>query len=171
MTGMPRADEIIKLFNMTPLVPEGGYFAETYRAKEKLDENILPNKYEGKRNLSTAILYLITKDSFSKLHRLKSDEIFHFYLGDPVTMLLLHNNGKSELITLGHDISAGQKVQIVVPKNCWQGCMLKDDGEFALMGCTVSPGFESKDYEQGDREALMKKYPPQKDLITKLTNE
>ncbi len=168
---MSGADEIIKLFNMKPLTTEGGYYVETYRAKEKLDETVLPKRYKGKRNFSTAILFLITKDSFSKLHRLKSDEIFHFYLGDPVQMLLLHSNGKSEIVTLGRDISAGQKVQIVVPRNCWQGCILKDGGKFTLMGCTVSPGFEPQDYEQGVREELIKKYPTQKKLIIKLTNK
>jgi hypothetical protein len=158
-------EQIIKLFDMKPLPDEGGYYTETYRAAEKI--NNLPDRYAGARNFSTAILYLITPNSFSKLHRVKSDEIFHFYLGDAVKMLQISETGKAESIILGSDIMAGQKPQVVVNKGVWQGTKLFPDGKFALLGCTVSPGFEFADYETGDKEKLTKQFPAIKNIIEK----
>ena len=163
------AEQIIKLFAMKPLPREGGYYVETFRAAEKIKKAALPVNLSGNRNIATAILYLLTADTFSALHRLKSDEIFHFYLGDPVTMLKLYPDGSTELITLGHDILNGQKIQTLVPKNTWQGAFINGGGQFALMGCTVAPGFDPDDYQQADREELVKLYPARKELITRLT--
>ena len=154
---------------MKPLPYEGGYYVETYRCNEKIAQTVLPPRYAGERNFSTAILYLLTPDTFSTLHKLKSDETFHFYLGDPVTMLQLHSDGSSELVTLGHNILKGQLIQSTVPKNTWQGCCLNEGGRFALMGCTVAPGFESEDFERGKREELLSQYPNQRILILRLT--
>ncbi len=163
------AEQIIQLFSMKPLPQEGGYYVETYRAAEQIKKAALPLGFSGDRNISTAILYLLTADTVSFLHRLKSDEMFHFYLGDPVTTLQLHPNGSTELITLGHDVLNGQKVQVLVPKGVWQGAFVKDDGQFALMGCTVAPGFDFADHEQADRAELLKQYPDRRELIVKLT--
>jgi len=154
---------------MKPLAGEGGYYVQTYRAKEKIHPAALPAGYTGERNFCTAILYLLTPDTFSALHRLSSDEIFHFYLGQPVTMLQLHPDGSSEVIYLGHDITNGRRVQVTVPQGTWQGCCLCEGAKFALMGTTVSPGFEFADYEQADRENLLEQYPRQKELIMRLT--
>lgn len=156
---------------MTPLPAEGGYYVETYRAKEKITQAALSDRFAGERNFSTAILYLLTPDTFSTLHRLKSDEVFHFYLGNPATMLQLHPDGSSELITLGQDILNGQRIQATVPKGTWQGAFLKQGGNFALLGTTMAPGFESNDFELGQREELLKQYPDQKELILKLTQK
>lgn len=157
------AEEIIKLFNMKPLPGEGGHYIETYRASEKISD--LPNRYDGPRNFSTAILYLITPTSFSKLHRVKSDEIFHFYLGDPVEMLKITEDGKIETEILGTDIFNNQKVQAVVNKNTWQGTKLLPGGKFALLGCTVAPGFDFADYQHGDKDTLLRQFPHAKKLI------
>jgi predicted cupin superfamily sugar epimerase len=173
------AERIIKFFGMKPLRQEGGYYVETYRAAEQIKKAALPINLSGDRSIATAILYLLTADTFSLLHRLKSDEIFHFYLGDPVTMLHLHPDGSTELITLGHDILNGQKIQTLVPKNSWQGAFINEScpersrgsGQFALMGCTVAPGFDPDDYQQADRVQLVKQYPSRKDLITRLTRQ
>ncbi len=165
------AEQIIKFFKMQPLPQEGGYYVETYRAAEQIKKAALPPGFSGDRNLISTILYLLTADTVSSLHRLKSDEMFHFYLGDPVTMLQLHPDGRSEIIILGHDILNGQKIQVMVPKGVWQGAFVKDNGRFALMGCTVAPGFNFADYEQADRKDLVKQYPSQKDLITRLTRQ
>ena len=113
---------------MKPLPNEGGFYVETYRAKEKIPKAALPDRSARDRNFSTAILYLLTPDTLSRLHRLKSDEIFHFYLGDPVTMLQLHPDGSTEVIDLGQDILNGQRIQVTVPKNTWQGAFLKQEG-------------------------------------------
>jgi predicted cupin superfamily sugar epimerase len=154
---------------MKPLKGEGGFYAETYRCSERIGEAHLPAGYVGDRSLSSAILYLLTPETFSALHRLKSDEIFHFYLGDPATMLQLHPGGSAEVITLGRDILNGQRVQITVPAGTWQGCFLNPGGRFALMGTTVAPGFEFADFEPADRKTLLKQYPAQKNLILRLT--
>jgi len=166
---MTTAQQIIEFFGMKPLPNEGGFYIETYRCREKLALPHLPARYAGGRNLCTAILYLLTPDTFSALHRVKSDEIFHFYLGDPVTMLQLHPDGSSEVITLGRDIFKGNRVQVIVPNGAWQGCFLDPRGKFALMGTTVCPGFEFADFEPANREQLLEQYPAQRDLITRLT--
>jgi uncharacterized protein len=151
------ASQIIKKFDMKPLPEEGGYFIETYRSS-------------GPGNSSTSILYLITEDNFSKLHKLSADEIYHFYLGDPVIMLNLYENGLSEHIVLGKDILNGEKCQHAVPGNCWQGSFLKEGGVFALLGVTMTPAFQSGQYRPAStyKKELLEKYPGMSDFITKL---
>jgi len=168
---MMTTEQIIDFFGMKPLEDEGGFYIETYRAKEKFEKASLPDRYSGDRNYSTQILYLLPAGQYSRLHRVKSDEVFHFYMGDAVTMLQLFLDGGSKVINLGHDIYAGQQLQVVVPQGTWQGCLLNDGGKFALMGCTVSPGFEFEDYQSGDRDKLLAQYQNQQDLIIKLTDK
>ncbi len=163
------AEEIIKILHLKPLPFEGGFFRETYRSDEIIEKRFLPSRYGSSKPYYTAIYYLITSNTFSYIHRLPTDEIFHFYLGDPVIMLQLHPNGEKEEIIIGNDILNGEIPQILVPKNVWQGCMLKDGGNFALMGTTMSPGFDFSDLEIGKRDELIEKYPQAKDLILKLT--
>jgi uncharacterized protein len=153
--------KIIEKFKMKALPGEGGFFTETYRSGE-----MLPNS----KNLSTSILYMITSDSFSSLHKLPSWEIYHFYLGDPVIMLNLYPEGRYKVISLGNDIFDGEKIQFAVPANTWQGSFLKDDGVFALMGTTMSPGFHFEDYKKATVliEELMKEYPKVSEMIEKL---
>ncbi len=167
---MPTAKQIIKFFDMKPLPDEGGYYVETYRCQEKIDKTMLPKRFASERSIGTTILYLLTLDTFSALHRLACDEMFHFYFGSPVTMLQLHPDSGSEVLTLGHDIFNGQHVQVSVPAGSWQGCFL-NEGEFALMGTTTSPGFEFEDLELGHRKVLLTKYPEQQQLILKLTRD
>ena len=162
-------DEIIQLLGLRPHPEEGGYFTETYRSQEAIPRPALPNRYRSKRSFGTAIYYLLTPDTVSALHKLESDEIFHFYLGDPVSMLQLHPDGSTNVVTLGQDIFAGQQLQVVVPRGTWQGSLLQEGGEFALLGCTVAPGFDYHDYESGDRVDLLKEYPEHEELIVRLT--
>jgi predicted cupin superfamily sugar epimerase len=164
------AEQIIKRFKMQPLRQEGGFFIETYRAAEVLKKGILPADVSGDRNLSSVILYLLTAKTVSLMHRLKYDEMFHFYLGNPVTMLQLHPDGSSEIVTLGHDILSEQKVQVLVPKGTWQGAFIQPGGKFSLMGCSVAPAFDEADFEIGDRETLLVKYPDMRELILHLTH-
>ena len=103
------------------------------------------------------------------MHRLKSDEIFHFYLGDPVEMLQLWADGTGRTLMLGSDLLNGMQPQVIVPKGVWQGARVLKKGRFALFGTTVSPGFEFADYESGQREDLIKSYSQFRDLITVLT--
>jgi len=149
--------------------PEGGYYIQTYKSAESISHTALDPRYPGARATGTAIYYLLEPGTFSELHRLKSDEIFHFYLGDPVEQLQLWPDGSSRLITIGSDLSRGHTPQLVVPKDVWQGARLLAGGSFALLGCTVAPGFEFDDYESGAREPLIRQYPAQRELISSLT--
>lgn len=166
---MLTADEIIKLLGLEPHPAEGGYFRETYRCAESAPAESLPARYGEPRSFSTAIYYLLTPDTCSRMHRVASDEVFHFYLGDPVTMLQLRDDGSSDVIALGPDIAAGERLQLVVPGGVWQGSCLADGGDCALMGTTVAPGFDYADYEDGDRQQLIAAHPEHRDLIESLT--
>ena len=163
------AKQIISFLHLKPHTEEGGYFIETYRSLETIPEEALPDRYKGLRSFSTAIYYLLTPDSFSYIHRLQSDEIFHFYLGDPVEMLQLWPDGSGRVLILGSDLLNGMKPQVVVPRRVWQGARLLPGGRFALLGTTVSPGFEFADYESGQRNELIKSYPQFREWIIALT--
>ena len=164
-------DEIIQLLKLQPLPGEGGMFAESYRSKESIPEGGLPARYSGLRSTGTAIYYLLTddRDSFSALHILKTDEIYHFYLGDPVEMLLLLPDGSSKQIILGQDLVNGQSVQFTVPAGTWQGSHLVEGGRFALMGTTMAPGFDPSDFRLGERSELLSGWPQEAERIRHLT--
>lgn len=168
---MATAEEMIAKLNLQPHPEEGGFFRETYRSKEQFAREQLPARYGDARAHSTAIYYLLTPDTFSALHRLESDEVFHFYAGDPVTMLQLLPDGTGRTVTLGHDILAGHEPQVVVPRNVWQGSFLQDGGVFALLGCTVAPGFDFADYHHGQRDVLTQQFPEYGELISRLTTK
>ena len=165
---MITAEEIISSLHLKPHPEEGGYYVETYRSSESIPQNTLPARYRGMRSYATAIYYLLTPDTFSALHRLQTDEIFHFYLGDPVEMLQLWPDGSGMILLLGTDILGGMQPQVVVPKGVWQGARLLSCGSFALLGTTVSPGFEFSDYETGERDLLIRSYPRFRDQILPL---
>lgn len=166
---MPTAEELIAYLKLQPHPKEGGFFRETYRATENLPAGALPERYGTARAHGTAIYYLLTPTTYSALHRLASDEVFHFYLGDPVRMLQLTPDGQGHTIVLGAQILANQQLQVVVPRGVWQGTRLEPGGCFALLGCTVAPGFDYADYEGAIRQDLLAEYPEWADLITPLT--
>lgn len=157
------ADEIKALLELVPHPIEGGFFRRTYRSAGTVE---LPR---GVRAQGTAIYYLLEAGSFSEMHVLDSDEIFHFYLGDPVEMLQLYPDGRFALLTLGQDLSAGQEVQVVVPAGVWQGTRLLGDGKVALLGCTVTPGFDFADYRNAGYAELVARWPSQAERIRALT--
>jgi hypothetical protein len=168
---MPSAEQIIHDLGLQPH-PEGGYFRETYRSGESIELNALPPRYSGsKRALGTAIYFLLTADTFSCLHRLKTDEVYHFYLGEPVEMLLLRNDGDHRKVKLGSNLAAAEVPQIVVPQGWWQGSRVIAGGAYALLGCTMAPGFDFADYEEGERLSLQKAYPQVSDEIASLTRK
>lgn len=147
-----KAQDIINLLQLKSHPKEKGYFVETYRSDN-----------------CTAIYFLLTAEGFSEMHRLKSDEIFHFYDGDPAELLLLSPDGKGELLKFGRSIDKGERPQIIIPAGCWQGMRTK--GEYTLFGCTVSPGFEYSDYEKARRKELIARYPEFAEKITQLTDQ
>ena len=165
------AEEIIELLNLKTLEIEGGFFRETYRSALTLPGEALPNEYGGPRSSSTCIFYLLSAGDFSAIHKVKSDEIFHFYLGCSVRMLRLYPDGSSDEIILGSKILKGQNPLVIVPGGVWQGCIPENNTGFALMGCTVSPGFDYADFTLGNRYELIKLYPERRELIKKLTKD
>jgi predicted cupin superfamily sugar epimerase len=166
---MLSAQQIIDCLELVPLTIEGGYYRETYRSTLSILERALSHEYDGPRNASTAIYYLLTPETSSAIHRVKSDEVFHFYAGDPVEMLQLLPNGTGRTVIIHNDLAADHEPQLVVPAGIWQGCRLKLGGQWALMGCTVAPGFDYADFELGKRAELLAQYPEHETLITALT--
>jgi predicted cupin superfamily sugar epimerase len=167
----PTAGDLIRHLGLKPLPHEGGFYAETYRAEEVIAADALHPRCGADRVHATAILYLITRESHSALHRLNSDEVYHFCLGDPVQMLNLRPDGTGEAVILGQDLTAGQRPQHAVPRGVWQGCRVLQGGAYALLGTTVAPGFEFDDFEPGDARALAAVYPAFAGLIRNLDIE
>jgi predicted cupin superfamily sugar epimerase len=165
------ADEIKQLLQLEPLRGEGGFLRETYRSRWHVAEEYLPEGMRGSRSIGTAIYFMLTPETFSALHRMPGTEIFHFYLGDPVVMLQLARDGASQTITIGPDLAAGHRPQVVVRGHVWQGSKLVPGGKFALMGTTMAPGFDYKDFELGKRNELMAEYPGVAEMIRQYTRE
>src|SRR4051794_40107934 len=152
------ADDVIRLLQLRPHPVEGGFFRETYRSAATLPASALP-AHRADRSVSTAIYYLLKPGHVSELHVLPGDEVFHFYLGGPVEMLRLRPDGAGEDVTLGSDLAAGEVPQLVVPGGVWQGTRLAGASGFALLGCTVAPGFDYADYRSASRAELTAKWP------------
>ncbi len=165
------AKDIISIFDLSPLPGEGGFYRETHRSSGVMATETLGDEYSGTRVYSTVIYYMVTPGDCSTMHRVTSDEIFCYHLGASAEMLLLYPCGKSEVIELGADVAGGAKPQVIVPGGTWMGCRIKDasEADFSLMSCIVSPGFEFEDFEKGDRDELIGKYPRAAELIKKLT--
>ncbi len=168
---MPSARQIIEALGLRPHPIEGGFFRETYRSAGSIPSAGLPAGYrtESARPFGTAIYYLLTADTFSEMHRLPTEEVFHLYLGGPVRMLQLLPDGGGREVLIGSDILAGQQPQVIVPPGVWQGSRLEPGVEFALLGATMAPGFDYADYEQGRRKDLTEQYPEYAPLIRSLT--
>lgn len=162
-------NQIIQHFNLAPH-PEGGYYQETYRSNGKMQVDVSPDDTSGSRNYSTAIYFLLPQGSKSCLHRIKSDELWHFYLGGPMTLVQISPDGKVEKIILGQDILNGQKLQHVVPAGYWFGGYPNETSNYSFVGCTVSPGFDFEDFQMGEQATLLNLFPEAKEVITRLTN-
>jgi predicted cupin superfamily sugar epimerase len=153
--------------------PEGGYFRETYRSAEAIPPAGLPARFDGARPFATAIYFLVTSDAFSAFHRIRSDEVWHFYAGNPITLAVLDADGKGQLATqsLGRDPARGESLQVVVPAGAWFAAEVASSGVYALVGCTVAPGFDFADFEPGVRATLVERYPQHRGVIERLTRE
>ena len=145
--------------------PEGGYFRETYRAGERIEAEHLPLRYGGPRAFATAIYFLLTGDQVSALHRVRSDEMWHFYTGGTLTLSVIDGEGSLTRLALG----PRGPFQAVVPALAWFGAEVDDRDEYALVGCTVAPGFDFADFELGERAALLRAYPRHRAVIERLT--
>jgi uncharacterized protein len=148
--------------------PEGGFFRESYRSVERVDKNALPTRFHGDRNFSTAIYFLLRSRDKSMFHRIKSDELWHFYDGAPLTVFVLGDDGLSYL-KLGRSVEKNELPQIVIPANVWFAATVNDADSYTLAGCTVSPAFDFEDFELADRDMLVGKFPQHRLLIEFLT--
>jgi predicted cupin superfamily sugar epimerase len=164
------ADEVKKILGLVPHPREGGFYIRTYESGEMVPpSSFVDARYPSSRHTGTAIYYLLEPGTFSEMHRLRSDEIFHFYAGDAVEMLQLHAGGRGEVIHIGNRLDQDERPQVVVARSVWQGSRLAPGGAWALLGCTVSPGFEFEDYETKSRAALCAGWPAYSQLISQLT--
>lgn len=169
---MVTARKLISLLKLEQLPQEGGHFRQTYLCPDRVAGRDLPRRYTTEHSLSSAIYYLLMDKDFSAIHRLQSDELYHFYFGDPVEMLLLYPDGSGELFHLGIDFLAGERPQKLVPHGTWQGSRLIDGGShgFCLMGTTMSPAFDWDGFELGQADELIKKFPAFREEIKRLTD-
>ncbi len=157
-----KARAVIKKFGLEPLEPEGGWWKQTYRPDEEIEKSALPDRYDGPRKIGTSILYLMTRRYFSTLHRMKSDEIWHFHGGNPAEIVTINDEGHLDSFILGVEKGEPQRV---IAKGLWfAGKPMEEDG-YTLMGCTVAPGFEYEDFEMGEREKLTELFPKHKEVI------
>jgi uncharacterized protein len=149
--------------------PEGGFFRESYRSSVVIPESALPANFRGPRSASTAIYFLLAGEEFSALHRLAADEVWHFYAGSPLLVHSINPNGHHSVIRLGHNADAEEQQQCVVPGGHWFGSCLDAPDTYALVGCTVAPGFDFSDFEMARRPDLLTHYPQHSRVIYKLT--
>ncbi len=150
--------------------PEGGHYRETYRCQDIINQDKLLTRYNDSRNASTAIYYLLLGEEFSAFHKLKSDEIFHFYSGSTLIVHTINSQGEYHQYKLGQNPDDNEILQLVIPHGYWFASHVSQPNSYSLIGCTVSPGFNFADFMLGNREELSKLYPHYIDIIKKLTN-
>lgn len=164
---MLTAQELIQQYQLYQH-PEGGWYRETYRSHEAISEDALPERFTGSRAFSTAIYFLLEQGHFSTFHKIKSDECWHFYAGDPLHIYVIQQNGTLDIIQLGNDIYKGQLFQYVIPANCWFASRPAPGSSYCFSGCTVAPGFDFADFEMADAKTLTALYPQHKSIIKEL---
>jgi predicted cupin superfamily sugar epimerase len=163
-----QTDALIKQYGLQPH-PEGGFFAETYRSPGLIPETALPTGFAGARNFSTAIVFLLRENDFSALHRLGQDEVWHFYSGGPLRLIMISPDGKLSETILGQNNAAGELAQAVVPAGHWFGARPATGSGFSFVGCTVAPGFDFADFELGKRSEFLALWPELERIILEFT--
>jgi len=151
--------------------PEGGFYSETYRSDEMLLRSSLDDRYAGSRSISTSIYFLLEGNQFSAFHKIKSDELWHFYDGSAVKLYLISEDGTLEIKVVGININKNELPQITIPKNIWFAAEPIKKENYTLVGCTVAPGFDFNDFELGKRKELLQRFSQHKDLIIRFTRE
>ncbi len=164
---MITAEKIIQEYNLLPH-PEGGYYKQTYISEEIIPSEGLPERFASARHFSTAIYFLLGGNDFSAFHRIKSDELWHFYTGMGLLIYVIHPNGEAEILKLGYDLNNGFSFQQTVKAGCWFASHPVNPIGFSLVGCTVAPGFDFADFEMGDKKDLFKQFPQHEEWISKL---
>jgi hypothetical protein len=161
-------DLLVKTLNLVAH-PEGGYFKEIYRSRDIIPQNALPEGFSGDRAIATAIYFLIEKNNFSALHKIKSDETWHFYYGDTLEVIEIDETGILRSTAIGNNLLQGETFQYTVKANTWFGSRVKSGGNFSLVGCTVAPGFDFNDFELGTKEMLLQLFPNHIKIISEMT--
>ncbi|MES2567694.1 MAG: cupin domain-containing protein [Bacteroidota bacterium] len=161
-------ENIVQELNLLPH-PEGGYYKETYRSELKVSQSCLPADFSGERNIATGIYFLIEKGNFSALHKIKSDETWHFYYGDALEVIEINEKGELTQTKIGPDLRNGEKFQYTVKANTWFGSRVSSKGNFSFVGCTVYPGFDFQDFKLGKKHELILQFPEHSGIITELT--
>jgi len=164
---MQRIHQLIQQYNLQPH-PEGGWYKQTYKSNDQITADALPKRFGANRAFSTAIYFLLEQGNYSAFHRIKSDECWHFYAGDPLLIYIIELNGELKIISLGNDFEKGEAFQYVVPSNCWFASRPAPKSEYCFVGCTVSPGFEFDDFELANSNELSAMYPQHKEIIKEL---
>ncbi len=167
---MTKSEQLIAQLDLDPH-PEGGFFKETYRANGEIDQTSLGEGFSSNRKYCTGIYFLLTANNFSSFHRIKQDEMWHFYDGSPLLLHIISEDGQYTHQTIGRDVLKGEVPQYVVPAGHWFAAEVVGNGEYCLVGCTVSPGFSFEDFELAQRKQLMSRFPAFKDMITRLTRK
>ncbi|GAB3007399.1 cupin domain-containing protein [Cyclobacterium sediminis] len=162
-------NKIIDALDLAPH-PEGGYFKETYRSTDEINQSCLPEGYKGKRNYATCIYFLLTSDDFSAFHRIKQDEIWHFYDGSPLRLHTISESGLHQTQIIGKYFDKGETPQLIVPGGHWFGAEVIEENSYSLVGCTVSPGFSFNDFELKSKKELSNLFPHCKKIIERLTH-
>jgi predicted cupin superfamily sugar epimerase len=160
--------QLITQYQLQPH-PEGGFYSQTYCSKEKISAGALPDRFAGDRYFSTAIYFLLEGKQFSAFHRIKSDELWHFYTGVGLHIYVLHSDGRGEVLKLGDDLANGYSFQQLVPAGCWFASKPVNENGFSFVGCTVAPGFDFVDFEMANKEKLLDEYPGHEKWINELT--
>lgn len=149
--------------------PEGGWYREVFRSTDRFPPSALPERYLGSRSYVTSIYFLLQAGEVSRFHRLRSDEVWHFYDGAPLTLHLLHPDGSYAAVCLGRDPRKGEQFVVTVPRGVWMGAEGPPGKKFSLVGCTTAPGFDFNDFELAPPDELFAAYPGRTDIIQKLT--
>lgn len=161
------APEIISRLQLSPH-PEGGFYKEVYRSEGTISAEALSSSFGGDRNFSTSIYYLLETGDFSAFHRIKSDEGWHFYAGGTLLIHCLSEKDGYVCLRLGSNLAEGDSFQHVVPAGVWFASEPAPDTEFVLAGCTVSPGFDFRDFEMAKKEELRERFPKQEEVVRRL---
>ena len=165
-----KTKQIVEKLNLLPH-PEGGYYKEVYRSDEQIKSESLPNRFGGNRNFCTSIYFLLEGEDKSHFHKIKSDEIWHFYSGTTIILHLIDSEGIHKCVKVGNNIEKDEMPQGVVPYGVWFAAEVEDKTSFALVGCTVSPGFDFNDFELAERENLLRMFPNHSEVIRRFTKQ
>lgn len=166
----PEIEKLVTNLELLPH-PEGGFYKEVYRSASVIPKDALAADFSGDRNYCTSIYFLLTSENFSAFHRIKQDEIWHFYGGSSLSVHVIDKDGIYTEHKVGMDFSNGEQPQLVVPAGCWFASSVAAKDSYAFVGCTVAPGFDFDDFELANRSTLQEEYPQYSAIIHRLTRE